>query len=403
MYKMISRHAWCLLLAGLLIGGCSKCPVVPEGDTNRTVLVELFSFVGCAFCPNAEEAVDSLKSEYRDSLAVLIYHMRVSGDTLSPEDAQTRAEWYGVSAAPTALFDGDRKLVGASTVEIAYNSYKDRIVTRRSTPSSFEMSTDVTLTPSNIQVDCEVIALGSTKQGLQVRVVLFQDSVIVEQSRYDFVVRWIEETDLLWAGSDTFRVTFSLPRRWTTGALGIVGFLQDDATQEVLQSVVEDVSQPLPQHGFELVYLDDTLQTVPADTEAVFHLTLQNTGDLQDVYEMSLETVVSASGWFENFCFGGLCLVPPAVGLNELSPGEIDTTISVHVMPLGNPGSEVVCFKVRSQGDPTLVDSVLFYTESEGALHSAVPEDYHFNLAPLPLQRSQPVRFKPERSGEDRW
>lgn len=369
------------LLIGLLFAACSKCPTlpVPEGDSNRIVLAELFSFVECTFCPNAEEAIHRLKSEYGDSLAVLVYHMRLLGDTLSPEDAQARAHWYGVSAAPTSFFDGGSKFVGANTVEYAYNNYKDIIVTRRSIPSPLQMSMDLLSTPSDVQIDCEVVALDEASGDLKLWSVIFENSVGLDDSKYDFVVRWIEEKSLSFSGSDTFRTTFAFLNPWQSGELGAVAFVQNDDTKEVLQATIKEMASPSLHYDFELVCLDDTFQTVSADTEAVFRFTLENSGTLNDVYELSLSVADTAQGSFENYCRHGVCLLPFAVCIDTLSAGETDSTISVHFMPMRSPGLEAVQFRVKSLGDTTLVDSIFLYIQAEGGLDLVKSENMRFS------------------------
>jgi len=370
---MSQRRIYYLLFTGVLALACSRCPTIPESDCNRVVLAELFSFSGCTFCPNAEKAIDSLKFEYGDSLAVLVYHMRRlggadTGDTLSPEEAQDRSEWYSVTAAPTALFDGESRLLGAATVQFAYNNYHNLIVTRRGVWSPFQISIDPSLTGQDIQVDCSVIPLNSISGELTLWLALLQDSVSFNGSRYDFVVRRIESRDFSPAGTDTFRTSFQFQNRWSNADLGIVAFVQNDETKSVLQAAVSEIESAPLEYLFRLTSLNDTSQMISPDSEAVFNFTLANTGPLTDVYELSIAVVDSVPGWLENFCFGGICVLPPAIGRLSLSPGEADSTISVHIIPRALRGSERVRFTVRSQGDSALTDSALLRAETEGSL-----------------------------------
>lgn len=372
---MICRKIWNPLFIGLLLVGCSKCPTLLEISSNRTVLAEIFSYSRCSNCPNAEEAIHRLVSEYGDSLAVLIYHMRILGDTLSPEDVQARAEWYGVGEkAPIAFFDGVERLTGAESEEAAYKNYKDIVVTRRMISSPIEMTIDAWFTTTDIQIDLEILPISPLFGNLKLWLVLFEDSVPFENSLYDFVVRWIEGVDFSLSGADTLQTTFKLQNQWGSGALGAVAFVQNDNTKEVLQARVKSQFR----HGFELVCLDDTFQTIAADSEAVFRFTLETTGNLNDVYELSLTVVDSVQGWFEFYCYGGVCLLPPTVGMDTVYAGEIDTTISVHTNPMGQAGLEVVCFKVKSLGNTTLVDSVNLYTQTDGSLYLTASENVSF-------------------------
>ncbi len=362
---MICRNIWFLPLAGCLLGGCSKCPTLTETGGNRVVLTEIFSYSGCAYCPNAEEAIHDLASEYGDSLAVLIYHMRLNGDTLSPQDAQARADWYEVgNRAPIAFFDGMEKWIGAQSVESAYNGYRDKIAIRRAVWSPLEMKMEAWLTATAIRIDRAGMPPSSTFGDLKLRLVLFQDSVLFNSSVYDFVVRVVEEMDISLLSLDTSYATIAFPNQWENGTLGAVAFVQDDATREVLQAVVKNRFR----HDFRLACFSDTFQAVPVDTEAVFRLFLENAGSLNDVYELSLTVVDSVQGWSEGYCYRGLCYPPFVVGRDTLSAGAVDSTISVTITPVDHPGLEVVCFRARSLGDTTLVDSVYLYTQADGGL-----------------------------------
>jgi|GEM_PF-485603 len=375
---MMCKRLGLPLLIGFLLAGCSKCPTLPEPGSNRTVLAELFSFAGCTYCPNAEEAMRRLKSEYGDSLAVVVYHMRMLGDTLSPEDAQARAQWYGVSAAPTSFFDGGSKFVGAGTVEHAYNNYRDIIVTRRSVASPLEMSVEASLTQSAIEIDCEVVVLNEISGSLKLWLVVFQNSVHLDDAEYDFVVRWIEERSISLSRSDTVWATFNLSNRWPNGELGAIAFVQDDDTKSVLQAVVEEMSSPSVQYSFELVGLDDISRSASADTERVFSLALLSTGSLTDVYRLSLAVVDAIQGSFHNPCFRGVCVVPPVVGIHTLSAGASDSTNSIHVMPMDSSGLGVVRFQAQSPADTTLVSTVTLYIKEDEASYPAESDHSSF-------------------------
>ena len=50
----------------ILLAFCFAIPAA--GAVERCVLVELFTWVGCSGCPQAEAALDSLTGEYPDDL-----------------------------------------------------------------------------------------------------------------------------------------------------------------------------------------------------------------------------------------------------------------------------------------------------------------------------------------------
>jgi len=93
---------------------CSKLPEIPRSTTKpMTPVFEVFVYARCPNCPVVEDVLDSLKKVYSDSVVVLEYHLRVLGDTLSPENISERQALYNVgNQAPITVIHGEEKIIG---------------------------------------------------------------------------------------------------------------------------------------------------------------------------------------------------------------------------------------------------------------------------------------------------
>src|SRR5207247_2202568 len=81
-----------------------------KGNSERTVLVELFTGVQCPPCVAADLGFDALERAFKPTEAICLeYHIHVPGpDPLSNADTEARAKFYdrAVEGTPTTLFNG---------------------------------------------------------------------------------------------------------------------------------------------------------------------------------------------------------------------------------------------------------------------------------------------------------
>lgn len=114
----------------LVVQSCSKVPKIPkvdEGKKNIPVF-EVFGYARCSNCPIVDHAVDSLKALYKDSIAVLEYHLQNLGDTLSPEEIDMKIDLYDIgNSVPSTIIQGIYRIDGAEDTEdkqiTKFNSY----------------------------------------------------------------------------------------------------------------------------------------------------------------------------------------------------------------------------------------------------------------------------------------
>ena len=84
-----------------------------EAQTQRVMLVEEFTNVGCVPCAMQNPAFDALLAANADKVAVVKYHPNwpSATDPMYPFDAEgndARTAFYNVTAVPAAIVDGNR-------------------------------------------------------------------------------------------------------------------------------------------------------------------------------------------------------------------------------------------------------------------------------------------------------
>lgn len=230
---------------------CSEAPEVNIEPKGRIVLAEFFTFARCTYCPWAEHALDSLSHEYEDSLAVIAYHRRVLGDTLSPEYISARESFYGITTSPATVFDGVSGIVQTPDPSQNYPTFKGWIIQRRNVAPKLELNLETTLSSLSVNLKLNIVSVDSVEQGNHfLFFVLYEDSVYFPQagapeSTFHYVVRRMipDENgipiELFYPDSLAQEVSFDLENHWNQEKLGVVAFIQDIETKEVLQAIID--------------------------------------------------------------------------------------------------------------------------------------------------------------------
>ncbi len=231
---------------------CSFTATAPGEPVPRVVLVELFTSLTCINCPNAEAALLALLDEYgADSLCVVAYHDKgppVGPDVLATQEMMDRIDWYtdvhgSENELPLALFDGDfeRAVIGAASPSSAEAAYRTEIEASRSLPSPLSLDLSGSIEGGRANVTIRVRAHDEPGGvSLVLRTVVVEDEVLSQSREFEFVARDLLEDEPLTmtAVGDSAVVTrsFDLDPGWNVNHLDVIAFVQDDATQDVLQA-----------------------------------------------------------------------------------------------------------------------------------------------------------------------
>jgi tetratricopeptide (TPR) repeat protein len=255
-----------------------------KGAAGRVVLAELFTGAECGPCVAADQAFDHLINVYqRESLAVLEYHLHIPGpDPLTNADTEARAKYYEVRGTPTAVFQGNRSLMGGGPKAMArdrYGLYSFLIDQALDAAPEAKVEVSGELKGSVLAVRASVES-GATARDLKLRVALVQESVeytggngwqehravvrqligspggiplnagkAAQQSSVDLgelsamLNSYLEdfEKNPPERFKDRKDFKFSAKKNEFAGGLSLVAFVQDEKTKEILQAAFAPV------------------------------------------------------------------------------------------------------------------------------------------------------------------
>jgi hypothetical protein len=216
---------------------------------SRAVLGEMFTATWCGYCPAADNAFNDFinNQSYFPSRFTAIEWHPTSNDQYGTAETDSVINWYAIGGYPTAIFDGVSVKVGGSTSAndpALVADYKSRIDNRPSTsPIKLELSAyiingAVTYAGVNVTAVDSVAAYNS----LKVKAVVVEDLQIVHNNGN---LRWTAR-DVLFSSdlainqgeTKTFTGTGSLGGSWATAKLGVVAYVQNQNTKEVVQSII---------------------------------------------------------------------------------------------------------------------------------------------------------------------
>ena len=234
---------------------CSEAPEQKPTPTERIVLAELFTWARCPYCPYAARALDSLAKEFRDSIAIIAYHRRIGGDTLSPDLVEGRRSfYYDAGGEPAVLFDGTGP-VWTNDPSQNYETYKNYIIGRRNRKSQLRMHLEASVQADSGILKTAVVVIDSIAvTDLRLLFVIYEDSVHFSlvgatDSVFNNVMRlMIPDEDgiactLAFGDSVTKEVRFTMDHNLNQTQLGVISFVQCFTTKEVLQSVFKKIGE----------------------------------------------------------------------------------------------------------------------------------------------------------------
>lgn len=238
-----------IILGGILLFTlCSESPQIKIEPANRIVLAEFFTFARCVYCPYAEEALDSLLTEFKDSLAVIAYHRRMLGDTLSPDYVAVRESLYSIQTSPIVVFDGLYN-VQTEKPEDDYPTYKNYITSERGKKTCLRLGLEKEIEGNMVSLKVKIVPVDSIfSSDYKLYIALTEDSVYFKQtgapdSIFYFVMRKMipNETGIkinpVFPDSIIKETNFVLQSNWNVNKLSIVTFVQNMVTKEVVQAI----------------------------------------------------------------------------------------------------------------------------------------------------------------------
>jgi hypothetical protein len=259
-----------------------------RGGGDRAVLLELFTGAQCNPCVVADLAADGLLQTYRpDELVVIEHHLGIAGfDPLANHEGDQRGRFYGVAYTPSISVDGkDMGVMGLArgnralltNPQAGYDLARPWIESRLEVETEAELALSAERGGDRIRIKAEVSRLKRTGEKTRLRLVLLDDVVSYRGWNGIRLHRHVPRS--FPGGVDGFALTeasckkevgihlgivrkdleryldrFGHERNFADndrpvafGRLKVVGFIQDDATKQVLQARqvdVQDVQEP---------------------------------------------------------------------------------------------------------------------------------------------------------------
>ena len=331
-------------LAGMLL--CAAAASMMSGmvgpawaGVERVGLVEVMVCAGSPESGLSETAAADLADLYGErQMALLAYHP--SDDGLGTVETDARISAYGDPGLPFCIFDGMVPVAhGWGTVRRAYEGrLDDRLALDQMSP--IDVAVDFIIAGPDTTARARVLVVDALGAGTyEVHMAVFEDSVTHETDLYRYVVRDLLDPEALTVSvpgdSQVVEHTISIAPEWELSRVGVVAFVQDVVSMEVLQAgvYIPDVRKAehnvsLRRGGTSLMVLEEIF---PGFWQAVSDTCgYRNVGASPDADSMVILLDQDLpGGWRADPCTGAICLLGDSVLVPF--PYPPDTTEVLHL------------------------------------------------------------------------
>ncbi len=297
-----------------------------------------------------------------------IEYMATSGGLGAP-DSDARITYYGNNGLPHLLFNGGDMIVGAGTDAINGSVYDPVVQKLLDDATPLKMSlTDVVLDNlgSSCTVNLELTDDLADIAATYLRVAVVEDHLTYGGTVYENILRdLLPDVSLTISEAGQTQVvplSFSIDGTWNPANMRLIAFVQRDGDKAVLQTCN---SRPTPDYCMRYFALGD--RTVIDSGVVTFEeAALFNAGNLEDMYDVTLDTSSLPAGWNSYFIhetshFTALNLLLGAgdhgsfnVVIDAAGPGEGEVTLNFHSRG-GASGDRSITYKVITTGTEILL------------------------------------------------
>lgn len=282
----------------------------------RATQVELATATWCVNCPDADQGIDVNKETFGRHEFNAIRYYDATGD-LGNATSTARLAYYGTSAYPTGIFDGQTRVPRGDDAIAQGDLYRDAIESFLDDPSYFKLTVNAfSFTPptGSINIDIEVMEDVPNIANTYLRILIAEDGIDWNGQIQDDVCRGsvpdptgVAVTVSTYGQVQNVTRTFAIDPSWVPANLHILAFIQDDDDQTVNTSI-----STLPQSANQMRYyalgpkvvVGDATPPVPHEFEI---FTVYNTGTAPDDFNM--HSIFAGPGdWSSSLCDPyGLC------------------------------------------------------------------------------------------------
>ncbi|MCA9753306.1 MAG: T9SS type A sorting domain-containing protein [Gemmatimonadetes bacterium] len=303
-----------------------------------------------------------------------------AGSGLQTPGSIARAQYYGVSSAPTTFFDGRFPVVGAGDSISAYNAYKAKVDTEYADLAKLIIDSQVNFdgdtNTATVNIDVEV-APGETIANANlchIRLAVYQNDILLcceprtGNANWDTIGRGIFVDEILAVDTpgtvQNVNTTFAIDPAWDTQKLHAVAFVQRDTNKAVLQADYSNLMFDL-----EVFENDPLIRTTNA---AMVEWTADVTylGAVNDDVSITIDNSGLPVGWTTQVIHGldsdPTSLTIPGMTANQVEPFAIRVTpndgtaakaaFTVTTAPAGNPSQgNVTTYTVFNNTEAILI------------------------------------------------
>lgn len=256
-----------LIATASLLSACAFCACddiaeddrfipVERQEAKRKVLIQEFSGTWCTNCPDGARVIESLQTVYPDSYVVVsmqpegvsLTRPTPQGFTLATKEARDYYDAFGVSALPSAVFDGGKPFADSRTWDTpAVNALGVETPVILKLTSSYdettrEMTADYEVAFNNVYADKASVLVWITEndiKGFQVdNGKILMDYVHKHVFRASANGLWGTELGESFLPDDKVNgtVRFVLDEAWNADNCHVVAFVFNTGSKAVLQS-----------------------------------------------------------------------------------------------------------------------------------------------------------------------
>lgn len=294
-------------------------------SNRRLVLFEEFTNTSCEPCSEFSPSLDKVIANRMNDMVAITYHLNFPSNRdpfylANPEDAMSRADLYDVSGVPSLRVDGEHCSAWG------YEDYLDEYIDNAaSIPAKVDIDTEAQLDEGKLTVNVcltpKDVALGAD---LRLFVVAVEERVEWEQpapngeSSWNYVMRkmlpgaqgevlpsnWNLETKL------QYEYTWQVTNYYDKNELGIVTFVQDNTTHQILGACYTPRPTGSPR-ALKILHIDNTPDRICMPSFSS-DITVRNTGRetlTQATVNVSVNGQVQSTPWTGNLPYLGIATI----------------------------------------------------------------------------------------------
>ncbi len=218
----------------------------------RTVLIQLFTSIGCGYCPRAAEGLHSLAGTVGDGAVFTAYHSTTSfgADPFYFSELVSIASSYGASGYPDVYFAGLSHLSGGyAAPDYGYTNYLAEYNSARAVQTPYQVSVHIdAVTASSCDFTATAMRTGDLPSGAtpKIRYAVVETDIpyswgssppqtLIRNCVRDLIAGSAGVT-LTGAASESDARHVDFDPSWNTANTYIVAYVQNDATGEVWNS-----------------------------------------------------------------------------------------------------------------------------------------------------------------------